>query len=47
MLHGVLDELYNIAFEVNDIDQQKRLLQFLDENAIANARQGLPARKEV
>lgn len=47
MLHGVLDEIYNIAFENNDIDQAKRLLQLLDENVIAKARQGLPAKKAV
>lgn len=46
MLHGVLDELNTIAFETDDIDVEKRLLQFPDSDAIVKARESLPARKE-
>ena len=46
MLHGVLDELNTIAFETDDIDVEKRLLQFPDSHAIVKARESLPARKE-
>ena len=46
MLHGVLDELNTIAFEVHDIEQEKRLLQFTDAKTIEKARESLPARKE-
>jgi hypothetical protein len=46
MLHGVLDELTQIAFEVDDIEEEKRLLQFGDDkDAINKARESLPARK--
>lgn len=46
MLHGVLDELNQIAFEVEDIAKEKRLLQLVNEDAISKARETLPARKE-
>lgn len=46
MLHGVLDELYQIAFEVNDIEAEKRLLQFDDATVLDAARKSLPARQE-
>ena len=43
--HGLLDELNTLAFEVNDIEKEKRLIQLNDpEDAIDLARQGLPAR---
>lgn len=44
MLHGVLDELYNIAFEVEDVKESQKLL-LLDESAISKARENLPARQ--
>ena len=44
MLHGVLDELNQIAFEVVDIEEDKRLLQFDDVDVINKARESLPAR---
>lgn len=53
MLHNVLDELDGIAFghvdsEAGDeiIEEEKRLLQLSDLNAIVYARETLPARKE-
>lgn len=45
MLHGVLDELNQIAFEVDDIEEEKRLLRFENKEAINEARESLPARK--
>lgn len=45
LLHGILDELTNVALEVDDIDQEKRLLQLSDPNIIEQARFKLPARK--
>jgi hypothetical protein len=45
MMQGVLDELNQIAFEVEDIAKEKRLLQLLDEDSISKARETLPARK--
>lgn len=45
MLHGVLDELNTVAFEVDDVEESKRLL-VLNENAIEKARESLPARQE-
>ena len=45
MVHGILDELNQIAFEVDDIEEEKRLLQFANSDAIENARESLPARK--
>jgi len=47
LLHGVLDELYNTAFEVDDsIEEEKRLLVLNDESAIEKAREKLPARQD-
>jgi hypothetical protein len=46
LLHCMLDELTQIAFNVDDIDQDKRLLQFPDELALSKVRESLPARKE-
>lgn len=45
LLHGILDELNNVAIEVDDIEQEKRLLQLSDPGAIDKARFNLPARK--
>ncbi len=45
LLHGILDELNNVAVEVNDIEQEKRLLQLNEPDAIEKARFALPARK--
>jgi hypothetical protein len=47
MLHGVLDELNSIAFETDDIEQEKRLLQFSDPETISKAREALPAKREA
>ena len=44
-LHGILDEINQIAFETEDIDKEKRLIQFADDNIIDKAREALPARK--
>jgi hypothetical protein len=46
LLHGVLDEISQIAFDTEDIEQDKRLIQFSDDRVIEKARAGLPARKE-
>lgn len=46
MVHGILDELHQIAFEVEDVEREKRLLQLVDDDAIDKARETLPARKE-
>lgn len=47
MMHSMLDELSQIAFEVDDtIDQTKRLLQFSDDQALVKVRESLPARRE-
>jgi hypothetical protein len=46
MLHGVLDELDSIAF-ADDIEQEKRLLQFSDPETISKAREALPAKQEA
>lgn len=46
LLHGVLDELDNVAFGVEEIDEEKRLLRLKDEESIIKARETLPARKE-
>jgi hypothetical protein len=46
MIHGILDELQSIAFEVTDIEPEKRLIQFLDDDAIVKARGTLPARTQ-
>ena len=45
MLHGVLDELAQVAFEVDDVEDSQRLLM-LDEKVIDEARSKLPARQE-
>jgi hypothetical protein len=45
LLHGILDELENVAFGVEDIDESKRLLRLADSRAIAAERTKLPARK--
>jgi hypothetical protein len=45
LLHGILDELENVAFGVEDIDESKRLLRLADSGAIAAERTRLPARK--
>ena len=44
LLHGVLDELNKLAFEVDDIEEDKRLLQLKDLDGIVQARTKLPAR---
>mmetsp|Transcript_129908 Transcript_129908/g.376159 ORF Transcript_129908/g.376159 Transcript_129908/m.376159 type:complete len:197 (-) Transcript_129908:9-599(-) len=46
IMHGILDELNTIAFEVEDVEKEKRLLQLSDDEAINKARETLPARKE-
>jgi hypothetical protein len=45
LLHGILDELNNVAVEVDDIEQEKRLLQLSEPDTIEKARFKLPARK--
>jgi hypothetical protein len=47
LLHSVLDELSNVALGVADdnVAQEKRLLQLLDDSAIESARAKLPARQ--
>jgi hypothetical protein len=47
LLHGVLDELNNLAFEASDIEEEKRLLRLKESNGIEKARAKLPARKAV
>jgi hypothetical protein len=46
MLHGLLDELNALAFDVEDIEEEKRLIQFNapGDDAISLAREKLPAR---
>jgi hypothetical protein len=44
LLHGVLDELANVALETTDIEVEKRLLCLADAGAIDKARRTLPAR---
>lgn len=44
LLHGVLDELNSVTFEVDDIPEEKRLLRLADDEAIEKAREQLPAR---
>lgn len=46
MLHGVLDELNEIVFGENDVEEDKRLLRLSDKDSIVSARETLPARKE-
>ena len=45
LLHGLLDELNTLAFEVDDIDEEKRLLRLYDNDALEIARETLPAKK--
>ena len=45
MLHGVLDELNEIAFKVEDVEDSQRLLM-LDKGALDDARAKLPARQD-
>lgn len=48
MLHGLLDELNTLAFEVEDIEEEKRLIQLNDPgDAIDRAREKLPAKPEA
>jgi hypothetical protein len=44
MLHGLLDELQEVA-EVEEVEQEKRLIQFKESDAVSKARGTLPARK--
>lgn len=45
MLHGILDELNGVAFDVDEtIKEEKRLLRFSNPNAIQDARSKLPAK---
>ena len=44
LLHSILDELHKTAFEVDDIEEEKRLLRLEDKNAIEAARSKLLAR---
>jgi hypothetical protein len=46
LLHSMLDELRQIAFEVEGVDQDKRLLRFSDPGALSKLRESLPARRE-
>jgi hypothetical protein len=46
LLHGILDELDNVVFGMDDIDETKRLLRLKESNSIDKARETLPARKE-
>ena len=45
LLHGVLDELNTVAFGVDDIDADNRLLRLPDDTALVKARDQLPARQ--
>jgi hypothetical protein len=47
LLHGVLDELNNLAFEASEIEEDKRLLRLKEENGIEQARSKLPAKKSL
>jgi hypothetical protein len=44
LLHGLLDEIQNLALDVDDIAVEKRLVQLADDGAIDKARSELPAR---
>lgn len=44
LLHSVLDELHKTAFEVDDIEEEKRLLRLRTDDAIESARSNLLAR---
>lgn len=45
LLHSILDEISDVAFEV-EAEEKKRLLRFPDETVIEKARETLPARAE-
>jgi hypothetical protein len=45
LLHSILDELSDVAFEV-EAEQKNRLLTLTDDTVIEKARESLPARKE-
>lgn len=45
MLHGVLDELHQVAFEVEDVEESQRLLK-MDKSVLDKARGKLPARQD-
>jgi hypothetical protein len=44
LLHGLLDELNTLAFGVDDIGEEKRLLRFTDIDALDVARETLPVK---
>ena len=44
VLHSILDEVNKLAYEVDDIEAENRLIQFDDPYAIEKARSCLPAR---
>ena len=46
LIHSILDELHKTAFEVDDIEEEKRLLRLNDDNAIESARSNLLARAQ-
>ena len=46
LIHSILDELHKTAFDVDDIEEDKRLLRLNDDNAIESARSNLLARAE-
>ena len=46
MIHGVLDEISEIAFGDQEIEQSKRLLQIAEKDILDAARAKLPAKKE-
>ena len=45
VLHNILDEISKLAYEVDDIEAENRLIQFDDPDAIEQARSSLPARQ--
>ena len=46
LIHSILDELHKTAFEVDEIEEDKRLLRLNDDNAIEAARSNLLARAQ-
>jgi hypothetical protein len=46
LLHSVLDEIEKTAFEVEDIEEEKRLIQLTEKDGIDKARLVLPARAQ-
>ena len=44
LMHSILDELHKTAFDVDDIEEEKRLIRLQDDNAIEAARGNLLAR---